>query len=639
MTDEEAEAPARSLDRRTLLQAGVIAGGATAALAAVGASASAAVPAAVPASQPKGQPSRQPKGQPSVAQYAVQRLAALGIEHVFGVPGDYAFAFDTAIEANQHVNWVGDSNELNAAYAADGYARIRGAAILCTTYAVGELSALNGVMGSYAERLPVFHLVGQPSTRLQRARAATHHTLGDGMFRQFQSLSAASACVTADLTPQNAVAEMERVIAEALRQRRPAYITTAQDHGSLPVIGTPVSGTPLARVPRTPSDPASLDAAVDAVRQRVAAAKSAVVLPAYTIGRFNLQQQLTRFLDATGLAYATTPMDKAVISDANPHFLGVYAGASSSAGVQAAVEGAGLVLNLGGVAFADVNTGFWSDGIDPDKMITVWPDYVQLDNVTFGPVYLADVLERLTDTLPRTATPKIPTRTATPLPGAASDRVSSATLYPRLAKFFRQDDIVIAETGLCMGYLAPIPLPDGAVFHNQSLWGSIGWATPAAFGAAMADPSRRTVLITGDGSHQLTVGEIGAMGRYGVKPVIVLLNNSMYGVEEFLSPTQGHVYDFLAPWNYHELPAALGCTGWYTTRVTTVGELDTALAKASRHDNGCYLEIMLGRSDIPASLPTALLDKVYQTAPASPALPAIASVAAAESVNGGGQVS
>lgn len=94
-------------------------------------------------------------------------------------------AFDQAVEASKRVTWVGDANELNAAYAADGYARIRGAAILSTTYAVGELSALNGVMGSYAERLPVFHLVGQPSSKLQRARAVTHHSLGDGMFRQF----------------------------------------------------------------------------------------------------------------------------------------------------------------------------------------------------------------------------------------------------------------------------------------------------------------------------------------------------------------------------------------------------------------------------------------------------------------------
>jgi indolepyruvate decarboxylase len=633
------EAAERSLNRRTLLRAGVLAGGASVALTAGPASAGTLAETQSGVSAASASAGAVQAGTLTVAEYVVERLAALGIEHVFGVPGDYTFPFDNAIEASTNLTWVGNSHELNAAYAADGYARIRGAAILCTTYAVGELSALNGVMGSYAERLPVFHLVGQPSGKLQRARAVTHHSLGDGTFRQFQNLSAASACVTASLTPTNAITELERVITQALAERRPAYITVPQDCATLPVIGTPVTGVPLAQVPLPPSDPASLDAAVAAIVKLVAAASSTVVLPGYAIGRFGLQQQLVEFLDATGLAYATTPMDKALISETNPHFLGMYAGASSATGVQAAVEGAGLVLNLGGVAFADFNTGEWTEALDPDRMVTVWPDYVQAGGTSYGSVYLADVLERLTATLSKAATPGIPPRTATSLPGAPSDRVSSATLYPRLAEFLRPHDIVIAETGLCVSYTMRLPFPDSAVFHNQTLWGSIGWATPAAFGAAMADPSRRTVLITGDGSHQLTAGDVGAMGRYGAKPVIILLNNTMYGVEEVLSPTQGHVYNFLAPWNYHELPAALGCTGWYTTRVSTVAELDAALATAAGHDNGCYLEIMLGRADIPGSLPDAVLDTLYQPDPTDPVLPPIASASAAEGLDGGGLLS
>lgn len=632
------EGAQRDFGRRTLLRAGAIAGGAVAvSFAATGSAAAASTQESVADARSEASASA---GQTlTVAEYVVERLGALGIGHVFGVPGDYAFGFDNAIEASSRVTWVGDANELNAAYAADGYARIQGAAMLCSTYAVGELSALNGVMGSYAERLPVFHLVGQPASKLQRGRPVTHHSLGDGMYRQFQNLSAAATCVAANLTPNNAIAEMERVITQALTERRPAYITVAEDVASLPVIGTPVTGVLLAEVPRPRSDPSSLDAAVAAITARMTASTSTVVLPAYTIGRFGLQQQLTQFLDATGLAYATTPMDKAQISETNPHFLGMYYGLESGTGVQQAVEGADLVLNLGGVAFADFNTAVWTLGLDPAKMITVWPDYVEAGGTTFGAVYLSDVLERLTEAAPQTATPRIPARSAAAVTGAAGDRVSSATLYPRLAKFFRADDIVIAETGLCISSMQAIPLPDGAVFHNQTLWGSIGWATPAALGAAIASPSRRTVLVTGDGSHQLTANDIGAMGRYGVKPVIILLNNTMYGVEEVLQPTQGHVYDFLPSWNYSELPAAFGCTGWYTARVTTIGELDAALAKASQHDNGSYLEIMLGRVDIPASLPDSILDMLYQTAPVDPALPAAATVTAAETINGSGQLS
>ncbi|MBC3844480.1 hypothetical protein GXW82_43135 [Streptacidiphilus sp. 4-A2] len=102
---------------------------------------------------------------------------------------------------------------------------------------------------------------------------------------------------------------------------------------------------------------------------------------------------------------------------------------------------------------------------------------------------------------------------------------------------------------------------------------------------------------------------------------------------------QGHVYDFLAPWNYHELPEALGCTGWYTARVTTLGELDSALATAVKHDNGCCLEMMPGRSDIPSSPPDAQPDLLHRSAPANPALPATAFAAAAEAVSGGGRLS
>src|SRR6476469_6705171 len=88
------------------------------------------------------------------------------------------------------MKWIGCSNELNASYAADGYARARGAAMLSTTYAVGELSAINGVMGAKAERSLVFHVVGMPSYQNQRLRKTMHHTFGDAVFGNFVDISA-----------------------------------------------------------------------------------------------------------------------------------------------------------------------------------------------------------------------------------------------------------------------------------------------------------------------------------------------------------------------------------------------------------------------------------------------------------------
>ena len=70
------------------------------------------------------------------------------------------------------IRWIGCSNELDAAYAADGYARVRGCSLLSTTYAVAELSALNGVMGAKAERSCVFHLVGMPESATSSRRCS-----------------------------------------------------------------------------------------------------------------------------------------------------------------------------------------------------------------------------------------------------------------------------------------------------------------------------------------------------------------------------------------------------------------------------------------------------------------------------------
>jgi indolepyruvate decarboxylase len=170
-----------------------------------------------------------------VADYIVQRLADEGISDCFGVPGDYAFPICDAVERNPMVKYIGCSNELDAAYAADGYARVRGAAMLATTYAVGELSALNGVMGAKAERSLIFHVVGMPSYQNQRLGKIMHHTLGDGIFGNFINISAQAACCHAVINPDNCVVEMELMIAEARRNNQPAYIIVPSDYALSPV--------------------------------------------------------------------------------------------------------------------------------------------------------------------------------------------------------------------------------------------------------------------------------------------------------------------------------------------------------------------------------------------------------------------
>src|SRR6202790_2934922 len=534
--------------------------------------------------------------QPTVADYIVARLAREGITDCFGVAGDFAFKLNDAVARSERIRWIGCSNELDAAYAADGYARLRGCSMLMTTYAVGELSALNGVMGAKAERSCVFHLVGMPTMRNQRVGKIIHHTLGDGIFQNFANISAQAACVSAVITPANCAHEMERLIATARAESRPAYILVAGDFAL-----TPVTTTDPTPYPKPASGP-DLAKAAQAITERIQAARSVAVLPAYTVSRFKLQRSLQALIEALGCPFAVTPMEKGVLSERHAQFAGTYTGAGSSPSVLEAIEAADLVIDAGGVNFNEINTGAYSSRLSPEKLVTIDVDHVRIGNRIFNPVQMGDLFEMLVKSVPKKFGYAAPKQAHAKPGGKPSDPITAAALYPRYRDFFKPRDLIVLESGSSNSGTFPLPLPDGAEGQTAPLWGSIGWATGGALGVGLARPSRRTILFTGEGSHQLTATAIGTMGRNGLKPVIFVLNNEGYMVERALEANPDWVYNDLAPWKYYALPAALGCKGWFTAKVATLGELDAALARASTGETASYIEVVGGKMDFPASL-------------------------------------
>ena len=548
---------------------------------------------------------------PSVAAYTLTRLAALGIDKVFGVPGDYAFSVNDAVEVVDGLDWVGCANELNAAYAADGYARVRGAAILSTTYGVGELSALNGMMGAKAHRLPVFHIVGMPSERIQHLGLITHHNLGDTRYDRYHEISASAACVSARLTPDNCVDELERVIREALRQSAPAYIVISQVHGQMPVTARPVRGTPLGKVTRQRSDPAELAAAVAAIAPKIAAAQNPIATITALTARYGITDKAVKLVGKANIPLAITPYDKGVIDESLPQYVGLYSAASSQpAAVRDIVESADLILDIGGVFLTELNTGMWGDVLHTDRAVCIHDNWIRIGSDIFIDVAIDDVLDALLRKVKARTAPEPPAYDQLEITGSGAELTSSANFYPRLQRQLKAGDTLMIETGTCMLHLNGMRLPAGVDAQTQGLWGSIGWATPATLGVAMAKTSGRTWLVTGDGSHQMTLNELAVMGRYGVAPRIFVLNNSLYGVEDIISE-RGHAYDDLAPVNYHLLPAAFGCTGWLTAKVSTVAELETVLAQIETHDGAVYVEVMIpGEESQP--LPDEVIDRAYK---------------------------
>ncbi len=533
----------------------------------------------------------------SVIHYVLARLRDIGVTDVFGVPGDFSFPICDAICLGKDVRWIGCGNELNAAYAADGYARVRGVGAVCTTYGVGELSALNGIAGSYAERLPVFHLVGMPNSRAQESRLVMHHTLGNGEYDFFYRMTDPVVCARAIITPQNVVLETERMIAEALYRRRPAYFAFPADLAEQPVLSAARPAFPMPQ-----SNPDSLAAATDAIVRAFSGAGTACVLPGVLLARTGLADLMREVIEHAGLPFATMFWDKSVIDEQHPLHIGMYEGALLNEHVRGFVESCDRVLMVGTI-MSDFNSGAFTARLDPEKVIRISLHRVHVGGKTYGNVELHDILAALKTALPARDWKRIAPVGPDPIVGRGADPITAASLYPRWEKFLRPHDIVMAETGTASMGMGFTRMPTGATFYNQTLWGSIGWATPAAFGAGIAAPDRRVVLITGEGAHQLTVQEVGSFARYGLKPVILVLNNAGYLIERLLGKYPDIAYNDIAPWRYAELPRAMGCDDWFTARAATCGELDLALERASSCPTGAYIEVV---TDPYAASPLAL---------------------------------
>ncbi|EOG1931655.1 alpha-keto acid decarboxylase family protein [Providencia stuartii] len=526
----------------------------------------------------------------TVIEHVLARLNEIGINDIFGVAGDYAFPIEDAVCESNNMRWIGNCNELNASYAADGYARIKGAAALSTTFGVGELSALNGIAGSYAEHLPIFHLVGMPASGVQKNHKLVHHTLGNGDFDVFYQMSQHLSCAHAILTPENCIAETERLIITALRERRPVYIGLPADYAVMPVVTDKNTDTPVIHK----SNNESLSAAVTAILEKLNSSQKACIIPGILSARLGYANEVQAIIDKTGLPYATMFMDKSIVSESNPTYMGIYNGKLMNTQVGEFVESCDCVLGIGAV-LTDFNSGSFTATILSEHRINILADHVKVGSAIYPQVYMQDVLVKLKELAPSLHHQGIKAQgLGTPVQGE-NGQITANYLYPRLEQMFKKDDIIIAETGTASMGLGFALLPQNAQFHNQTLWGSIGWATPAAFGAAIAEPNRRIILITGEGSHQLTAQEISQFARFGLKPIIFVLNNDGYLIERLLCKDPEAYYNDLPQWHYAQLPAALGCQDWYCQKVTRCDELDAAINMAESQNRAAYIEVVMDR--------------------------------------------
>jgi TPP-dependent 2-oxoacid decarboxylase len=537
----------------------------------------------------------------TIAGYLCQRLAEAGVTSVFGVPGDYNLGLLDAIIDQPDLHWVGTATEQGAGYAADGYARIHGLGAALTTFGVGELSAINAMAGAFAESVPVVHIVGTPALSARTVTTAgtqLHHNVPGTDFGHFARMAAEITAAQADLRPETAAAEIDRVLHVALRTRRPVYLALPADVAQEAV---PAPRGPL-RVPQIENDatPMVLQAFADHAGRLLRRAESASVLLGQLASRHGALCEVRELVDAAGIPVAVLSTAKGDFPESDPHFAGLYAGAASADDVRPVVEDVDVLIAVGAQLSDTLIPG--GAQLPSAGRIDLTPGSAAVDGVCYPGVGLADALTALTKAVQDAQFAPRPKATVVKRAAATAGHLTQDDMWAAMQDFLEPGDLILADQGSAFYGAARLTMPPDAQLLGQPMWASIGWTLPAALGAALAAPDRRIVLLIGDGALQQTVAELGVMFSLGLAPVIIVLNNSGYTVERIVHRPEAPYHDIPA-WNLTSLSTAFGAMSPLSLRAATVQEFGHAL-EAIRAGSGrpVLIEAVLGLDDAPPLL-------------------------------------
>ncbi|AKK03689.1 alpha-keto acid decarboxylase family protein [Corynebacterium epidermidicanis] len=534
----------------------------------------------------------------TVGEFIIDRLKAIGITEIVGVPGDFNLSFLEQVRDAEGIRFVGTCNELNAAYAADGYARQRGVGCLLTTYGVGELSAINGIAGARAEHVPVVSLAGAPPLYATEYRWAMHHSLADGDYANMLEAIAPFTEVACRVTPMNVVEEFDRALHTCLREKRPVHIQIPSDitHLTIEVPDEPFS-TALAS-----SDTERLEAAADAVLKRFAEAKDPIFLLDQDTDRHGFTEKFRAIIEKTQLPYSQLTSGKALLSERHPLFLGVYNGSASAPGVQERVENSDFLVTTN-PRFIEVNSGSYTHHLPEKNIVNFGDQHALVAGEYFVGINTLELLAILLEKLPAVQAPAASEQVE--VPEFVVDKqapLTQARMWPHFVSHLEENGVVIAEAGTSNIGLGPLRMPAGTQYINSPIWGSIGFTLPALLGSMLAAPERRHVLFIGDGSFQLTAQELSTIVREELKPLIVLVNNKGYTIERFILGMEDE-YNDIQDWSYAELPKVfMRDTTMKSYVARTEGELEEALQQIAKSDDGAFLEVHLDPFDAPRGL-------------------------------------
>ena len=590
----------------------------------------------------------------SAADYVVARLKGLGCTALFGVPGSTCDPlFDAAHGAGLSV--ITTASDLEAGYAADGYARVKNIALLSVTYGPGSLSLVAAIGAANVERSPVVLVSGGPSAEdIRRMRAEGSlfsHSAGRIAPRYLQTSPTGVPAnydlltdlrifrqITAYAERAEKQSDVARIVDEALTvaitEQRPVYIEIAKDVWDMRI--PPPAGAISPRPPATNNE----QSLARSILSKLAAAERPAVLLGIEVERYGLQDDVVRLLRKLALPWSTTLVAKSVVSEVGAGFVGVYDGPRAPALVKQTIENSDFLLALGPVYGRQYRTLAEKSF---NKTALAVEGRLRIGSAAAVNANLGKLIAEL-NAAPWTAQ----AQAAAALPAASTfeERRSAGAAMPKpkvsppvaepgltndelmstVSRYVDEQFVLMTDTSLSMYPAADVPIKTAGGFLCDGVWQAIGYSLGAAAGVGIAEQhraaagaaARRPLVVTGDGGFQMTVQALSTLVRHKVRAVIVVIDNGLYAIEQFviestrgISPGDDQSYFkngsvaalphvVLPRWDYVALAKAMGIS--FAAQAATVADLQTALTSAKSAAGPALIAATVKQRDLPSEL-------------------------------------
>ncbi len=525
----------------------------------------------------------------TLAEALLDGLKRYGAAEIFGIPGDFALPFFKVIEQSEILPFFTLSHEPGVGFAADAAGRCRSSlGVAVVTYGAGAFNMVNSVACAYAEKSPLVVISGAPGMNENQGDLLLHHQV-KSLGSQYQVFKEFTCDQVVLDDPRSAPEQIARVLRNCLEQSRPVYIEFPRD-----LVNAPCDAVPLL-APST-GDPQALAACAEDILTRIGAAQRPVILAGVEVRRYGLEEKVAELSRRLNLPVATSFMGRGLFSKSDCPFIGAYIGMAGDAAVCEAVEESDQLLMLG-VIVCDTNFGVSAKRLDIRHTVNASDREVQVGYHGYRGLSLSELMDELlrqTQSSTRHATPVKPDYPRR-LVADASPIVPTDIARAVNDLFDRHGPMTIAsDIGDCLFTAMDM---DNTQLVAPGYYATMGFGVPAGLGL-QATTGQRPLILVGDGAFQMTGWELGNCRRYGWDPIVLLFNNSCWGMLATFQPESR--FNQLDDWHFADMCGPLGGDG---VRVSNRAELQAALEQAvATRGRFQLIEIMLAEDARSATL-------------------------------------